>query len=436
MATAIVGFAASCSSGAVTKNSPADDSKTNTNAPTASPAKLEEMPTEPIKLQIFQQGAGISDLEFETLMKKPVETKFPNITLELVRSGKGTEPATLLTTNSFPDIIYASSLGVYNLLDMNLAVDLNEMIKKYALDINKYDPRAISIIKMLADKGQLYALPFSMSYEFLLYNKQIFDRLSMPYPTDRMEFDKLVDLAKRIGKASEGNYASLRLTEIWRTAASLSLPHIDGKAQRAAINNDAWKRLMELYADHSRIPGNEKTSNFFTDQKLAMMWGSVGNLGNAEQFHKQGVQSDFWDILGAPIQPAGFPSKGGLSDVRLLMVSSTSTKKDIAFKVINQINGELSQEMIARRAQLPGIKMNNLKEVFGTEFGVLKNKNIKVIFDNIYSDSSWQTRYDVENRQYLISAMDKMIKNDVDANTVLREAEEQINKKIDEMNKK
>ncbi|CAG7633456.1 extracellular solute-binding protein [Paenibacillus allorhizosphaerae] len=65
----------------------------------------------PVTLQVFQSSAGITDSEFEELFAKPVKSKYPNVTLELIRESKASINQ-LMTAGEFPDIIFTPTLNL------------------------------------------------------------------------------------------------------------------------------------------------------------------------------------------------------------------------------------------------------------------------------------------------------------------------------------
>jgi multiple sugar transport system substrate-binding protein len=63
---------------------------------------------------------------------------------------------------------------------------------------------------VLTYKGDLYALPFWSSTQLMYYNKNLFDKAGVPYPSaeekDRMTYEQTVDLAKKVMAGSNAKY--------------------------------------------------------------------------------------------------------------------------------------------------------------------------------------------------------------------------------------
>jgi len=63
---------------------------------------------------------------------------------------------------------------------------------------------------VLTYKGDLYALPFWTSTQLMYYNKDLFDKAGVPYPSDeekdRMTYQQTIDLAKKVMAGSGAKY--------------------------------------------------------------------------------------------------------------------------------------------------------------------------------------------------------------------------------------
>lgn len=396
-------------------------------------------PTEPVTIKVFQQYAGITDLDFNYWMKQPVEKKFPKVTLELVRAGKGTMPVELLSTGEYPDITFTSSLNMLNFTDLNIPADVSELIKKYNVDMNKFQPRAINEIKSFSSKNEMLAMPFSLNFGLLFYNKNIFERYGVPYPKDGMTLEDTIKIAKVLGSASEGKIAAFEPNSPSRLGISRLLPKVDPKTNKSLLNTEPWKEYFDLYQQIRSIPGNATSGNlvnrFFKDQNVGMTLTYGGTFGNSEAFHQEGADMSFWDVATFPIQSGSGP-KGIETEERILLLSSTSKNKDLAFKIMNFLSSQEVQELVAKRGQMSVLNDTKTKELFGSELPSLKGKNIQAAFKNVYNANPTPTKYDKEVELIAERAMNTgVLKEKKDINTALREADEEANKKIAELMK-
>ncbi|CAG7640751.1 Putative ABC transporter substrate-binding protein YesO [Paenibacillus solanacearum] len=401
------------------------------NAPAA------EKPAEnakPVTLQVFQAGGSISDTEFKELIAEPVKKKFPHITMELIREGQAKRDQ-LITAGEFPDLIFTSSISMNGFLELNLMKDLQEMINKSKLDMNQYEKRAIDQIKSLSDNGQMYALPFSINYGALFYNKDIFDRAGIPYPAEGLAWEDLLDLARKVAE-KEPSVRVLGTSGITRDAISLRFPLVDPKAEKPILANDDWKWLLEFHQSLNKLPDNKQAKGgrdgFVKDRTMAMYTSYGARIGELEEMEQSG-QSFKWDLTTFPVRRDA-KVQGMETESHILSVSSMAKHPEEAFNVITFLttNDEV-QTQVARKARVSSLKADKYKTLFGQDLKSLQGKNVQAIFKNKYGPNAQQTKYDAAAEKAINSALSKVNSGKADVNTALREAEEEASKGIAEL---
>ncbi|MCC2684991.1 MAG: transporter substrate-binding protein, partial [Paenibacillaceae bacterium] len=203
----------------------------------------------PVTLKVFNYKTNFADEEFKAIMADPISKKYPNITLQLVNPESNQQTIEdMVTAGDLPDIIFSASQSMDLFAGLKAALDLNGILKKDGVDIGKFDPEAIKEIGYLSDKGELFALPFSINFSVLFYNKDIFDKFAVSYPKDGMTWDDIMDISKKISRSENGTqYLPLFAQNITHLSSQLSLPFIDSKTGKAAITSDGWKTVFELY---------------------------------------------------------------------------------------------------------------------------------------------------------------------------------------------
>ena len=153
--------------------------------------------TEPVTLTVFNSSMG--DPLFQNAIVTPLKNKYPHMTINMVKKGKGTMMEDLVASGSVPDIIFGDSSGdipVYRELDV--LADLMPYIKKHSFDLNKIDPVVLSSVQANFPNGQFWMLPSSVNIATLHYNRDIFDKFGVEYPKDGMTWDEVLE----IGRAS------------------------------------------------------------------------------------------------------------------------------------------------------------------------------------------------------------------------------------------
>lgn len=401
----------------------------------AASGKTEQVESsEPITLTMMQDGAALSDEEFQALFAEPVKKAYPNITLELVRSGtKGNSPAELVAAGTFPDLVFASSRSYFTFTKLKVPTDLTETVKKNNLDLTKFEPSAIEAIRNYGDRGELYGIPMFVNVNALYYNKDIFDKFALPYPKDGMTWEETIDLAKRTTRMENNiQYAGLDTGSFLNFASGMALPYADAKTGKAKLLTDEWKKVCELYKQITDIPGNKAVGGvikaFMSDQTLAMMANFGGRIGELEQQHNQGKPMN-WDLASYP-SFREHPGKAAEMDVHFLSVSSMSGKKDAAFKVIALLTGEDNQSAATKRGRLSAWKDPKMKEQFGVQLNALKGKNVAALFANTPIVPKGITIYDDFAKDAIGKQLSGFTSGQMDVNSMLRQAEEAANQAI------
>jgi multiple sugar transport system substrate-binding protein len=411
-------------------DSAADASGAGAGAKDASGGKLFN---EPITMQVFQSSGSISDTEFKELIADPVHKKFPNVTLELVRESKDLLREDLVASNQFPDLVFTDSLSLRKYIDLAIDRDMSDLVKKNKLDLNIYEKRAIDEIKAYGEHGELYALPFSLNFGVLYYNKSIFDRIGVPYPKDGMTWKDVFDLARKVA-GKDPSVKALGTSGIGRDATSLRFQRVDPKTQTATLDNDNWKYIMKLEVDLQHLPDNRKAkggrNGFEKDQQLAMYTSYGARIGELEELARSGAPMD-WDMVTFPVRE-GVKDSGMETEAHVMFVSSTSAHPDQAFQIIKYLTTDDEiQTKVSKDARVSALKDDKYKKVFGQNLQTLKGKNVQAIFKNKFGPNAKPSKYDPLVSTELSAALKDALAG-TDINTALREAEERANKAIAE----
>jgi multiple sugar transport system substrate-binding protein len=301
------------------------------------------------------------------------------------------------------------------------------------MDINRFDKTAMDDLKGYSDKGELAAVPFSIGFSVLFYNKDIFDKFGVPYPKEGMNWDDIVSLSKRLQrKDGSVQYFAINpvATDLRKFGSPFSMPIIDPKTDKAVINTEGWKKVfqqLKMITDLS--DGNVKYPSFADGQTMAM-YASYGDyFGTIEKTAEKAGPFD-WDITTMPSFKDA-PGVGFRSLSHTLSISSTSVHKDDAFKVIQCLVSDENQLAMAKRGiRFPSIDDQKLKDSFGVDNPMLKGKNLQAIFKTKPAPNPRFTKYDSIIEKQLNSAFSLVRDNKTDINTALRDAEEKANQGI------
>jgi multiple sugar transport system substrate-binding protein len=196
---------------------------------------------EPVKLVMLQDGATITDDEFKNLIAAPIHTKYPNITVEMRRNTTGDKGVQdLIAGGDFPDFIFTTYPRITLHRDLGTSYDLTELVKTHKMDLGKFDPAAMETSRVYGGgKDKLYAIPFSLNFFALFYNKDLFDTFGVTYPTDGMTWDDVYEMARKFTRVVDGvQYRGVVLPGLLDLSTQLTLPYVSQTTGKANVETD------------------------------------------------------------------------------------------------------------------------------------------------------------------------------------------------------
>jgi multiple sugar transport system substrate-binding protein len=394
---------------------------------------------EPVKLGIYDYQAGINERELETHILKPIQAKYPNITFELLKAKSAEE---LTGSGIVPDLVVTSNVFVKQMLELELGENLQPMAKAANLNLERVEPEVMNAIKAFGSKGELYALPFSMNYGVMLYNKEIFDKFGVPYPKDEMTWNQTLELAKQVTRTENGtNYVGVSMGAPQPLVRQYSLPVVDDKQEKSIIAaSEGYKKIFTLLRgqyDMSGFLGPNKEfsygiNEFLKTQTLAMHPNWIAGVTDSlVQLEKEG-KAFHWDIVSFPTYDDR-PKLGRQVDFHLFMVPPTAKHKSAAYEVIRMLLQDEAQVAMNKAGRMTVLKDPALKKDFAKDLKVYEGKNLAGIFKVTPAPAPVSTDYDNKIYAILQESNKEMAQNGMDVNTALRLADEKANKLILEM---
>ncbi|CAG7598780.1 hypothetical protein PAESOLCIP111_00257 [Paenibacillus solanacearum] len=389
--------------------------------------------SKPVKLSLYM-GLLQPDEWIQKHIIGPVQKKYPNISIDIVRKGKGTNPDELVVAGMFPDLIYESIPRYTPYKDLGLLYDMNDMIKKYKFDVGKLNPVVVDALKVWGSGGELYHMPLWMNFTALYYNKDIFDKFGVAYPKDGMTWDEAIELSKSLTRTQDNvAYRGLDPTSITGMAHQLGLNFVDPKTNQALLENDGFKRIFQTFLTAYKIPGNEmrgvSRDTFLKDRTMAMYPFYADMVTLLADSAAKGAPVN-WDMASLP----SFPERPGIGyevDSHNLSISSSSQNKDAAFMVVSYLTSLEPQLELSKSGYLPVTTDPEPLKSFGANQPELKGKHLDAIFKTKPAPFHKFTPYDSLATGRLSPALAEAEKGK-DINTALREASEAANKLIQE----
>lgn len=393
----------------------------------------------PVELSFYHNG-GIPEEQFMLQYGDYIQEKMPNVTVKFIPKDKNVSFPEMVASGSLKIDIFIDSIGQIglkgSLLDVGLHEDMTELVKKHSVDLNRFDPGTIEAINVM---GGLYGLPIRDSTMVIIYNKDIFDRFGVPYPQDGMTWDELSELSKKLTRSDGGVHYVGYSTSInhYLRMNPLSLVNVDPQTNRASLNNEDWKKLLqqsmlnpmqsdvykqvaaELQSKWYKIPYFDEFSKTQNTAMFSFMYGEYEWL--------KGMN---YDVVSLPSFRDN-PKVGSQSYPTYMFITSTSQHKDAAMEVVKLFISDDYQTRLSKSGGITTLNNDAIKQVFGEETA-MKDKNIKnAVFFNRPAPAVAKTRYDTFVEEAIRKQYTPLLTGETDLNTALRTAEEEVNQKIE-----
>jgi multiple sugar transport system substrate-binding protein len=397
---------------------------------TACEEKKSIEPEGPVHLTVA--AFGISDSGLQTKL----ESKFPGIQFSFVTLKNG-DMEKRIKEGNVPDLILdidRDSIPPY-LLD-KVQYDMTPLIRKYNLHLESFEPGLIDHVKAYGDKGQLYALPYARYLYALFYNKNIFDKLHVPYPKNDMTWDDVVELAKKTTTQVDGvSYRGLDLFigDLGFVSLMDQFTHniLDAKTDQAQVTNEAWTKMAQLIRTVYLIPGNQadpakfvNPDAFFKNGRVAMAIGTQTNLfTNGAQNNKS------LDIVTYPTMSASQKTMPGTRTLNV-MISSTSKEKDKAFQVVAYLLSKEAQLANSRQGFGTVLHDPEVMKALGSDYPSVQGKNIQAFYKNELPKISGISKYEAHAYFVVAPHVRDLAFSDKKVSDVLNELNDQINKAV------
>jgi multiple sugar transport system substrate-binding protein len=394
------------------------------------PAKSAEAAPVTLKLYI---ATGITDQDIQNFIVDPVKKKYPNITIEPVKPGTGTKIEDLIAANEIPELIYTwnGDLGKYYTL--NLLGDIDPLAKKYNVDISKFAPEIMTSIRQVSGKNEVSGLPFSQPFVATFYNKDVFDKFGIAYPKDGMTWDEMIELSKKIARVENGvQYRGFDSDQLGRMSEQFGVAMVDGKTNKASVNNDSWKRLFEtakaVWSISNNQPPQMMTFNgakwFTEDKNVGMIATASYILASMESAEKNGLH---WDMVTYPAYKDK-PNQYRYVESHLIAITNTGKHQDEAMQALSVIMSEENQtKMVRTTAKMSTLANPAINKQLGTEVSYLKGKNVANVIKDAPLPAPIFSKNEGDARTPVWDSFKKYYNGEVDVNTALKEADEQVN---------
>jgi multiple sugar transport system substrate-binding protein len=245
---------------------------------------------------------------------------------------------TLAAAGQAPDLVECGDVWIAYMLPFMR--DVSDFVARDAAEI-QLDDFYPEVLKACQHEGRYYFLASGMNVSLLYYNRTLFDRAGVAYPTDTWTWDDYLAAGNAIMKlpdAGRGGVWGADLMTGWWGEWLIFVRQAGGRL----FNDDLTECLLDrpeaiaglhMYIDrvykHRFAPESGfGPNNEFASGKLAMWYG-----GHTERWKTyNAIPGLDWDIQVLPIGPAG--RTGGEIAVRAYGITRTSRHPEAAWELM------------------------------------------------------------------------------------------------------
>lgn len=408
---------------------------TAANNPSGEGAQAES--PKPVKLQVLTPSGGNYDWFMERY-GKAIQEKYPHLSFEVIESTSNTVQ-NIVTEKRKIDLIITSFVGYRNQINpLELNGDMTELVKEHKFDLNRLEPAYLDMIRNLDEKGRLTALPLYDLNLLLYYNKDIFDKFGVAYPKNKMTWEELYPIAERLTRNEGGVQYRGFVTAPSHlvTVNQFSLGYVDPKTEKATLQTDSWKQLINTMLPFYKVPGYNATKEMISGNAIKDAFFKERTSAMFVMFNSDAPKPEDglnWDAVSLPSMKNA-PGVGSQPYPVYISVASVSEHRNEAFlSIAHLLSDPVQTKLMSDYAQISPLKSEQVKAAFGKNVAQWQGKNISAIQANKPAPPpAYVGEYNNFGQTAATNAMLSVIVGEKDMNTALRDAEEEVNKKIAE----
>jgi multiple sugar transport system permease protein len=291
------------------------------------------------------------------------EKTHPGIRLEFIKAAEGDKVGTMIAGGDAPDVVnVGAGQQFFYYHDANVMRDLSP----YLTEADKRDLEGdffpVAREAMMRD-GKYYALPYNLVPFILIYNKRLFDRYDVPYPSKdwtwadyesaakKLTIDKNHDGFPEIFGAAYARWQDGYYTWIHQNGGRIlsddgkTVTFDDPKVVETIAFLHKLSRKDGVMANQANQPKNVG-AGLFADGRQAMI-GPTGSFF-IPQFRGEDYKNLDWDIAPTPKGPTG--TRASVVAAGGYGVTTQSKHPKEAFQLVKYLCGPEGQALLAQSA--------------------------------------------------------------------------------------
>lgn len=315
-----------------------------------------------------------SNTEYYKTMINGFKEANPGIDVEIIEFSAAEYSDTIVVKMAAKedyDVIFMKGLPeMAALINQGNLMPLDELAEGY--DFTPYGGTE----KSLTVDGVLYGMPFRKDNNLIFYNKDLFDKAGVDYPTDGMTFDEYIDLAREMTSGEGANKVYGAHVHTWGSNV-----YQYARFSEEYVYNDAstWKNLIPYYEgilalqeegcvqDFGALKsGNIHYSGVFYKQEAAMMqigtWYINMLLENVPN-EDNGIASFNWGVCSMP-NNYGITTENVVGGITPVSVGAYAKHPEEAWKFLAYITGAEGAQILAKTGIVPAWAGQEVLDIF------------------------------------------------------------------------
>ena len=320
-----------------------------------------------------------STVYYEPLIEA-YEEAHPNVKIEMVDLGS-TDYSTVLGTqlsgsgSDFDVVTVKDVPGYVTLVNKGVLEPLNDKIEADGIDLGLYN----GITDQVTIDGSLYELPFRSDIWVLYYNKDVFDKAGIEYPTNDMTWEQYDELARSVADNTPGEEVYGAHYHTWRSTIQLDgildgqHTVLDGEYEFTKPYYDMVlaQQTDEICMDYATLKTQGlHYSDAFAQGNIAMMNMGSWFIGTLISKIASGEYTDCanWGMVKYP-HAEGVEPGSTLATITALALPTSAPHKDEAWDFIKFVTGEEGAKVLAGTGSIPAITSDEVIELISAMDG-------------------------------------------------------------------
>lgn len=302
-------------------------------------------------------------------MKKVFEEQNPDIRVNIETVGYGdyfTKLMTVVAGGNAPDAFELNYENFYTYAKKGVLLNLNDLVATSGFDTSVLNERALDAF---SEGGVQYGLPFSFSNVVLIYNKELFDKAGVEYPTDNWTWADELEAAKKIralGPMIFGINQPIQFWEFYKMVQQNGGSILNEDKTAFTLNSPQNVETLQFMVDrilkYNVMPNDAQMAgmgdwDLFSVERIGMIVTGTWSFSTFKE------DCDFeWDIA---IEP-GQKEKATHFFANGLAISKDSKNIEATFRWISFLSGskEVARIRIEAGWELPAVTYPEIVELY------------------------------------------------------------------------